>query len=260
MVKIQDRLKLGAALRELSAVGSPVDVSVAEDTGENQKVEIEQIGGPHESMIFELPDTRSGYILDLEIVNQTSKTLYCSDIELRVPWEDASLAWLPDPKDTEQRFSYIRKNRYGRRERVDVASELYCFPGGSQLEYPRDEVLNHILLKQCTIPPHRPLKGLILAAGTPMPNVLRHGQWLDATFSIFASDHDEFSVKAQFWVERLQFKPKPRTHNLYEPIGLKSGPPVEQQSDGRGAHDSKTGTSETVRRTRPEDSRGQAVD
>ncbi|MDP9162137.1 MAG: hypothetical protein M3O09_18170 [Acidobacteriota bacterium] len=244
----------------MSAVGSPVDFSVAEDAGENKKVDIEQVGGAHESMIFELPDTRSGYILDLEIVNQTSKTLYCSDIELRVPWEDASFAWLPDPKDTEQRLSYIRKNRYGRRERVDEVSELYCFRGGSQLEYPRDEVLNHILLKRCTIPPHRPLKGLILATGAPMPNVLRHGQWLDATFSIIASDHDEFSVKAQFWVERLQFKPKPRTHNLYEPIGLEAGSLTGQHSEGREANGSKTGTSKTVRRTRTEDSSEQTID
>jgi hypothetical protein len=247
--KIQDKLKLGAALRGLSAAGSPVDFSVAEDAGENKKVEIEQVGGAHESMIFELPDTRSGYIFDVEIVNQTSKTVYCSEMELRMPWEDTSFVWLPDPKDMERRFSYIRKNRYGRRQRVDVASESYCFPGGSRLEYPRDEVLNHILLKRCRIPPHRPLKGLILAAGAPMPSVLRHGQWLDATFSIFASNHEEFSIKTQFWVERLQFKKKPRTSNLYESaVGLGLDSSRERHSDDRVALDSKTRMSETVRR------------
>ncbi|GAC1439306.1 MAG: hypothetical protein NVSMB58_35920 [Terriglobales bacterium] len=208
MRKRPNRRNVGAALRELAALGSAVDLSVAEDFEENRKVEIEQVGGAHEPMIFELPDTRSGYILDLEIVNQTSKTIHCTEMILQTAWVDPSFAWLPDPQDTGQHFSYLRKTRYGRRERVDAVSELYCFPGGSQLEYPRDEVLNHVLLKRGTIPPHRSLKGLLLATGAPMPNVLRHGQWLDATFSVITSDHDEFHAKISLWVERLEFNRK----------------------------------------------------
>ena len=44
-------------------------------------------------------------------------------------WDDALFAWLPDPKETERNFSYIRRKRNGSRERVEAAYESYCFPG-----------------------------------------------------------------------------------------------------------------------------------
>ena len=127
MSKTQDSVKLGAVLRELAAVGCIVDLSVAEVLEENE-VEIYQVGGVHDSMVFELPDGRAGYILDLEIVNQSSKTIYCSETELRMPWEDAFFDWLPDPKETGRSFSYFRRKRNGRCERVDAASTSYFFP------------------------------------------------------------------------------------------------------------------------------------
>jgi hypothetical protein len=141
MRKTQDSARRAADLLALAAAGSTVDCSAARTPEQNAEIEICQVGGVHESTVFEFPDGRTGYILDLEITNQTSKTIYCSETELRMQWEDTLFCWLPDPKETGRTHSYrVRKN--GRRERVDVASESYCFSGGTQVEYPRELVLN----------------------------------------------------------------------------------------------------------------------
>jgi hypothetical protein len=220
MRKTQDSVKLGAALRELAAVGCIVDLSVAEVSEENE-VEIHQVGGVHESTLFDLPNGGAGYIFEVEIINQTSKAIYCSGIpELRMPWEDSLFSWLPDPRETPRRTSYYRIKPNGRRERIDAVSESYSFPGGAQLEYPRALVLNHRLANG-VLAPGRPLRGLLLASGNRMPSGLLHGQWLEPTFSITSSRHVEYTAKVQLWIDRLQAKAKPaRKHHLRgEPVG-----------------------------------------
>ena len=84
---------LAASLREMDAVGIPVDLSVAE-----LDVEIEQVGGVHDTMVFDLPDGRAGYLIDLIITNQMSRPIRCRDIELRPPWVDSEFEWLRDPR------------------------------------------------------------------------------------------------------------------------------------------------------------------
>jgi hypothetical protein len=240
MRKTQDNVRLGADLRELAAAGSTVDCSVARTTEENAEVEICQVGGVYESMVFELPNRRTGYILDLEITNQTSKTIYClPETELRMPWEDPLFDWLPDPKETGRTVSYfVRKN--GRRERVDVAAESYCF--SSTLDYPRELVLNHVLLKGCSLQPGCPLTGLLLATGGPMPHDLRHGQWLEPTLALIASNHREYTARIQLWTERLEVDQEraTRTPNLYrDPIGSEVGSPVVVGNQHGAAHTEK---------------------
>jgi hypothetical protein len=233
MRKTQSSVKLAADLRELAAAGSTVDCSVARSSEKNAEVEISQVGGVCESMVFELPNGRTGYILDLEIVNQTSKTIYFSETELRMQWEDAFFDWLPDPKETGRTVSYfVRKN--GRRERVDVASESYCF-SGTQLDYPHDLVLNHVLLKGCSLRPGCPLTGLLLATGGPMPRGLRHGQWLEPTLTLIASNHREYAAQIQLWTERLEVGKKrtKRIPNLYrDPLGSDVASPVVGKQHG----------------------------
>ena len=239
MRKTQDNVRLGADLRELAAAGSTVDCSVAECPEENAEVEIRLVGGVHESIVFELPNRRTGYILDLEITNQTSKTIYLSEKELRMQWEDALFDWLPDPKETGRTVSYfVRKN--GRRERVDVASESYYF--SSTLDYPRELVLNHVLLKGCSLQPGCPLTGLLLATGGPMPHDLRHGQWVEPTLALIASNHREYVAQIQLWAERLEVDQKraTRTPNLYlDPIGVEVGSPVVVGNQHGAAHTEK---------------------
>jgi hypothetical protein len=224
MSNAQDKIKLAADLRELAAAGSMVDHSVAEGPTKKAEVEIHLVGGVHESMVFELPDHRTGYILDVEIVNQTSKTIYCSEIELRMQWEDALFDWLPDPTETKRTFSYSRRKPNGSRERVEAVDESYRFPCDTRLEYERDLVLNHILLKGCSLQPRNPLAGLLLATGGPMPPDLRHGQWLEPTLALTTSDHREYRAQLQLWTDRMEGdrKEATRTPSIYpNPLGAK---------------------------------------
>jgi hypothetical protein len=62
-------------------------------------------------MVFELPHGRVGYILNLEIINQTPKAIYVSEIELRMQWKDGLFEWLRDPKETGRTVSYWVKKK-----------------------------------------------------------------------------------------------------------------------------------------------------
>jgi hypothetical protein len=242
MRKTQDSVRLGARLRALAAAGSTVDCSLAIIPEEEVEVEIRLVGGVHESMVFELPDRRTGYIMDLEITNQTSKIIYCSETELRMPWEDRFFDWLPDPKETGRTFSYFRRQRNGRSEHVEATYESYCFPGGAQLEYTRDLVLNHMLLQGCALRPRCPLNGLLLATGGPMPHDLRHGQWLKPTLALIASDHREYTAQIQLWTDRLEIDEKGSTitPDLYRyPLGFETGSPAVIPNQDGAAHTGK---------------------
>lgn len=228
MRKIQDEARLRARLRDLAAAGSKVDCSLGRTPEENPEVEICLVGGIYESTVFEMPDRRAGYIMDLEITNQTPKTIYLSEKELRKSWEDTLFDWLPDPKESGRTLSYFRRKRNGGRERVEVANESYCFPGDATLEYSRELVLNHILLKGCALQPGCPLTGLLLATGGPMPPDLRHGQWLKPTLVLIASDHREHRAQIQLWTDRLEIDEKAitRVTDFSRDSGLEVGFPV----------------------------------
>jgi hypothetical protein len=57
-----------------------------------------------------------------------------------------------------------------------------------------------------------------------MPNTVRHGQFVDATLTLFLSDHSEHSAKLRLWVDRSEMKRNaerlkhiPRGTGLYGP-------------------------------------------
>jgi hypothetical protein len=197
--------RLAVSLRELADQGSLVDLSAAgtkkdEPTG----IEIEQVGGVLESSIFELRGGLTGYMVCVAVTNQTSQTIYCRDVELRVFWEDSLFQWMLDPRETR-------------------GSERYRFPGRGSPELPRDQVINHVLLEGGALTPKHPLEGWLLATGRPMPENVRNRQTLDATLAIYASNRIEYTETIRLWTERLAIKPKfaPRgKYNLFgEPVG-----------------------------------------
>ncbi len=206
MYKTTGSADLRASLQELIRAGSPVDLSVADSDRENEKLEITQVGGIHESSIFELPNGRAGYRMALLITNQTSQTIYTSELELRTSREDNFFQWL----------SPLRIPVRNRRK-PNTSYQAYRFPGPSGLELPYDQVLNHILGEGRGLPPNRPIEGWLLAVGGRMPAELRHGQWLDVTLAIVGSDHTEYTQDIRLWTERLEARPKAmeRRSNLF---------------------------------------------
>ena len=219
--------RLAASLRELANLGSSVDLSAADTEDEAAPdIEIEQAGGILESSIFELPGGLTGYMVYVAVTNQMSQTIYCRDVELRVFWEDSLFQWMLDP-------------------RVTRGSERYHFPGRGSPEFPRDQVINHVLLKGGALTPKHPLEGWLLATGRPMPENVRNRQTLDATLAIYASNRIEYTETIRLWTERLAIKPKfaPRGKcNLFgEPVGDVPSGHVSQSDrcfdDGKAARE-----------------------
>jgi len=195
--------ELRTSLEELARFGSPVDLSVATRLAESENVEIAQVGGIYDSSIFELPDGRIACVAGIAVTNQTSRTMYVEDVELRTSWGDSQWDWLqPQRYDSEGRakgdYSYVE----------------YRFPGkcGLHLEY--KQVINHVFLERRSLPSRRPLEGFLLGIGGLMPAELRHGQWLKLTLAIIGSDHTEYASAIHLRTERLEVQPKivkPRT-------------------------------------------------
>jgi len=172
MCKTTRNPNVHASLQELARLGSPVDLcagqpSMADTDRENEKLEIAQVGGIHDSSIFELPDGRAGCRIVLLITNQTSRAIHTPEVELRTSsWEDDFFQWL-EPLSIQ-----VRNSR-----KPDTSYQVYRFPGPSGLELQYDQVLNHILLEDQSVAPERPFKGFLLAVGnlstSPSPSLGR---------------------------------------------------------------------------------------
>ncbi len=192
-------------LRKMHELGSPLDLSVAE---EERGLEITQVSPVYDTNILDLDYGRSGCFFYVAIVNQTSRPIYCLDLELRLRWPDLTFHWLPDPTERQYDANY------------------YALPGRGAPEFPYDEVLNHVLLsgERCVLTPRIPYQGWLLAVGGSLPGDLRDRECIEATLAIIASDHTEYTAKISFLVERRAVKPKfmKRESSLYDaPAGCR---------------------------------------
>jgi hypothetical protein len=208
--KNKQSANVAMVLRKLKQLGSPVDLSVVEKEVEEAKIEIAQTGPVYGTSMFELRDGRAGYVFGVDIVNQRSRPVYCLEIEFRGSWPDPDFEWLPDPQECHR----------------DV-HHYYSFPGKGAPEFPRGQVLNHVLLSGSgVLQPRIPYEGWLLAVGGPMPKHLRHGEEVEGALVIVASDHTEYSERMLLLAERNLVKPEPRrtASSLYEsPAGTPFG-------------------------------------
>jgi hypothetical protein len=191
MAKNKQNANVSVLLRKLHQLGSPVDLLVAEEEVGEANIEIAQAGPLHGASIFELDDGRAGYIFYVDIVNRTSTPIYCIGIKFRMLWSDPDFDWLPDPQERHRDVQY------------------YSFPGKGASEFQRCQVLNHTLLSERgVLQPHVPYQGWLLALGGPMPKHLRHGERVDATLVIIASDRTEYAERICLFSERRMAKSK----------------------------------------------------
>jgi len=221
---------LRASLQELAQLGSPVDLSVADEVRENQQLEnqeleIEQIGGVHESHIFQLKDGRAAFLAYVRITNQTTKAIYPVEMEMQPFWQDPTIDWL-EPRRIPVRC----------RKKPDYSYECYRFPDGTELSF--HEVLNHVIFGRRKLMPKQPVEGWLLATGGRMPSDLKHGQMPDVVLTITGSDHTEYRTTITFWVDRVVPQPKPvRAETIALGGGLDGAPVITDSAQigpGRG--------------------------
>jgi hypothetical protein len=173
-------------LRWLAELGCPVNVLKDESP-----VTIEQQCGDDATLLFELPDGRTGVILDLAIVNEGPGTRCVRDLDFKMPWSDFGFQLLQDPKETGGRRS----------------NNLYRFPADS-LAYHRDLVLNHVLLPDGVLKPHLPKRGLLLGVGNPLSAHIPHGATFTGTLTVFIEGANPSSSDIELWVDRSMNQPR----------------------------------------------------
>jgi hypothetical protein len=71
-------MSLGDSLKELAALGSPVDIAVGLTESESDPLDME-CGGTNENALFELDDGRVGYMISVCVTNQTSRQMHIGD-------------------------------------------------------------------------------------------------------------------------------------------------------------------------------------
>jgi hypothetical protein len=155
----------------------------SKSAGVTDSVEIEQVGGVTDSIVFDLDDGRCGWMIDLLITNQTSRSIWVRDVALRPRWPNPDFEYLPDPKEVGGKPYYYR------------------FPGKGAFELPREQVINHVLLHRGILKPGRPVKGWLLGIGNPKPPTLLRGVHVEVEFAIIAYDHSEYEEKTALWVD-----------------------------------------------------------
>jgi hypothetical protein len=165
-------------LREMAAMGVPLDRSV-----DGIDVEIEQVGGVTDSMVFDLDDGRCGWMINLLITNQTSRLIRVRDVAPRPSWPNPDFECLPDSKE------------------VGGAPYYYRFPGKGAFELPREQVINHVLLHRGILKPGLPVEGWLLGIGNPKPATLLLGAPIEVELAIIAYDHSEYKERITLWVD-----------------------------------------------------------
>jgi hypothetical protein len=210
-MKTNQKAPSPALLRKMHELGSPIDLSVAE---EERGLEINQLSPVCDTNILDLDYGRSGCFFYVAIINQTSRPIYCVDLELRIGWPSFAFHWLPDPRERQYSAHY------------------YALPSTGAPEFPHGEVLNHVFLSEverCVLTPRVPYEGWLLGVGGSLPCDLRHRECVEATLAIIASDDTEYTGKISFVAERHAVKPKfmKRERSLYtEPAGRRIEPLV----------------------------------
>jgi len=105
---------------------------------------------------------------------------------------------------------------------VNGSSEVYSFGGRGQLEFHRDEVLNHFADVRRILPRGSSVTGLLLAIGDRgIPDEFRHGAYIPA----FVTISDQYNVKHRspiaLWSDRSvklrpAANPKTKRKRLFE--------------------------------------------
>ena len=191
-MKKYPRLERPDLVRQLIAAGCPLEIEEdALDSAHSagSGLLIHQVGGVTESLVFDLDDGGTGYILSVAIINRLPRSVCVQDFHLELPWDDPHFRWLEDPPaGAPQRY-------------------LYCFPGTRALEFERDVVINGCRWKRTKawLQPGRCIEGLLLGTGRePIPDQYKHGSFVDMELSVFGQAGSCFSSTVSVWVKRTR--------------------------------------------------------
>jgi hypothetical protein len=184
----KEELRLLAHARELEAAGIPMDHGpVVESDGDVSIPELlirqEEPGAA--DVVIPLPSRLVAYMWHVTITNICRHAVWIFGFHLEPPWGDFSIQLLRDLAE------------YHRRE------NLYRFPGGLGFEFPREEVMNHLIREKGRLSPGDSLCGWVLGFGTaPVPMRFRGGEIVPMKFTVETSTERCSTAYVHLMVDR----------------------------------------------------------
>ena len=179
-----------ALVRRLRDRGIPVDEQEFERMQSAcAGLQISEDAGPL-STVFCLSSGGAGCRLSVVISNESKRPLAPAHIGLEGPDGEMRMSLLPDPH---KEYPARRGNTHRRVQDnsgcfVDYSSarNFYVFPTQTPMPYPRDEVLNHRIGRNCFLYPGECWEGWLLAVGEkPIPPEYRDRDRLKIRLTLF---------------------------------------------------------------------------
>lgn len=173
-----------ALARRLRCAGCPLEFDENGLESTPKGLRIIQIDNPLENSIFDLNSGGAGYILCVEICNDTERPVRIEQFRLEPPWADPDFHWLEDPYRSVPRQDY------------------YSVPS-SALSIERTTVLNHRTGRNGKLLPLDTKEGLLLAVGSrPIPDHYVPRFKLQTTLTIVDGRGNMYPSKVWLWGER----------------------------------------------------------
>ena len=134
-----------------------------------------------------LDDGMTAYIFGVAITNNSPKTLIViHGFDLKPPWRETELDWLEDPGKSVP------------------GSGGYRYPG-TELRFPRQDVLNQRRYDQGKLGPGDTIRGLLLGRGTgAIPQRMPHGSIQRMPFTVIDSAGKRHSAPVRLRIDVLR--------------------------------------------------------
>jgi hypothetical protein len=183
------KLQRSELLRWLADRGCPVDILEVESSITIEQ-QIDDV-----THLFELPDGRTGCILDLRVINEGPGHRSIRDLEFTMPWSDFGFQLLDDPKE--------------------MGEDSYWFPS-TQIDYRRHMVLNHALLPDGILQPNCPKSGLLLGIGNPIPPDFFCRAPFTGVLRLIPDSGTPGTCEIRLWVDRSMRRAKSNKQPKYD--------------------------------------------
>jgi len=185
-----------ALVRQLQARGIVMDEEQIRCMERNAGgLRIDQIGCGLESFAEQHALGGVAYAILLSITNSTLKPLAPVRVQIEVPGDDWGVTLLED--------CYKAKPR----------KEFYSFSGHDLSGYARQEVLNHQLTRNQSIPPRHGVEGMLLAiGGHPIPDGFANDTTMPAFVTVSDQHGDAHRQRVQLIIHRRRRNKKTEQH------------------------------------------------
>jgi hypothetical protein len=146
---------------------------------------IEQLPCSPANMVFDLENGITGFVMDLEVTNESDHPVLIEGFEFKTPWQGAEVSLLAGP------------------HRSGPKQGNFCFPDPGTLAFDGDIVLNRLFSSRERMRPGENASGLVLGIQkSPIPAYFPEYGRTFVEVRIFAARERQYSAKISLCVDR----------------------------------------------------------